>query len=111
MLDIGRVTRPHGLKGQVVVELWTDREERLNPGTELSAAGRTLRVVGASRQASSGGKEADLDLRDPQLGPLGRHQEIARQRQLEATRQGEALDLTTAKIAPESCLRCRLDTF
>jgi ribosomal 30S subunit maturation factor RimM len=29
MLEVGRITRPHGLKGEVVVVLTTDRDERL----------------------------------------------------------------------------------
>ena len=31
------VARPHGLRGEVVVELWTNRTERLAPGTRLWA--------------------------------------------------------------------------
>lgn len=33
MLEIGRVVRPHGLRGEVVVELITNRSDRLTPGT------------------------------------------------------------------------------
>ena len=29
------VARPHGLRGEVIVELWTNRTERLAPGTRL----------------------------------------------------------------------------
>lgn len=36
--------RPHGLGGEVVVELWTDRTERLDPGTILSSDRGDLRV-------------------------------------------------------------------
>jgi 16S rRNA processing protein RimM len=36
MLEIGRVVKVHGLKGEVVVDLVTDRTERLAPGTALS---------------------------------------------------------------------------
>ena len=32
MLEVGRVVKPHGLAGQVIVELTTDRKERLAPG-------------------------------------------------------------------------------
>jgi len=38
LLEIGRVVRPHGLRGEVVVELVTNRLERLAPGTELVLA-------------------------------------------------------------------------
>ena len=31
------VARPHGLRGEVIVELWTNRTERLVPGTRLWA--------------------------------------------------------------------------
>ncbi len=36
LLDIGRIVRPHGLRGEVVVRLVTNRLERLVPGTVLS---------------------------------------------------------------------------
>ncbi len=48
MLDIGRVVKPHGLKGQVVVELWTNRDERMRVGTVLVAGGRSLEILSAS---------------------------------------------------------------
>jgi 16S rRNA processing protein RimM len=47
-LEVGRVTRPHGLRGDVVVTLVTDRLERLAPGSVLDADGRALHVA-ASR--------------------------------------------------------------
>lgn len=56
MLEVGRVVRPHGLKGQVVVELWTNRDERMDPGTELSTDGRTLVVTSASRLPEIAGR-------------------------------------------------------
>ena len=46
-LEIGRVARPHGLRGEVVVVLVTDRLERLAPGSFLDADGRPLRVAAA----------------------------------------------------------------
>jgi 16S rRNA processing protein RimM len=36
LLEVGRVARPHGLLGEVVVALVTNRTERLSPGTELT---------------------------------------------------------------------------
>ncbi len=42
------MTRPHGLRGEVVVTLVTDRLERLSPGSVLEADGRAL-TVSASR--------------------------------------------------------------
>ncbi len=46
-------SRPHGLRGEVVVVLVTDRLERLAPGSVLDADGRALRgdgVASASTQ-------------------------------------------------------------
>lgn len=37
MLEVGRVGRPHGLKGEVMVHLVTDRTERVAPGTVLDS--------------------------------------------------------------------------
>ncbi|HET6664746.1 MAG TPA: ribosome maturation factor RimM [Acidimicrobiales bacterium] len=48
LLEIGRVTRPHGLRGEVVVDLTTDRVERLAPGTVLASDVGDL-TVGAAR--------------------------------------------------------------
>ena len=47
-LEVGRIVKAHGLKGQVVVDLWTDRRERLNPGTQLLSARGPLHVVSSS---------------------------------------------------------------
>ena len=54
-LEVGRVVRPHGLRGQVVVDLVTNREERLAPGGRLHTAdGRRLEVLSASASPPSG---------------------------------------------------------
>jgi 16S rRNA processing protein RimM len=37
LLEVGRITKPHGLRGEVVVNLITDREERVDPGTVLAS--------------------------------------------------------------------------
>jgi 16S rRNA processing protein RimM len=39
LLEVGRIARPHGLTGQVVVALVTNRTERLAPGAELTCSG------------------------------------------------------------------------
>lgn len=44
-LEVGRIIKAHGLKGQVLVDLWTDRTERLAPGTELQSDRGPLIVV------------------------------------------------------------------
>jgi 16S rRNA processing protein RimM len=56
-LEIGRVVRPHGLRGQVVVELWTNRTERMAPGAGLSGPTGELEVERATRQAPVGGRD------------------------------------------------------
>ena len=47
LLEVGLVTKPHGLRGEVVVRLTTDRTERLDPGTVLHTDSGTLTVVSA----------------------------------------------------------------
>jgi 16S rRNA processing protein RimM len=43
-LEVGRVVKPHGLRGDVIVSLTTNRHERMAPGTVLHAGDRELRV-------------------------------------------------------------------
>ena len=57
MLEVGRITRPHGLHGAVVVELVTNRPERLAPGAVLHASQETLTVAQARPLAPAGGRE------------------------------------------------------
>lgn len=48
MLRVGRVDKPHGLRGEVVVTLSTNRDERVAPGTVLvldGDGGRALTVA------------------------------------------------------------------
>jgi 16S rRNA processing protein RimM len=47
-LEVGRVIRPHGLRGEVVVRLVTNRTERLAAGTVLSSSAGELEVERAS---------------------------------------------------------------
>ena len=49
MLEVGRIVKPHGLRGDVIVDLVTNRTERLDAGTVLHGDGRTFEVVRASR--------------------------------------------------------------
>lgn len=44
MLDVGKVAKPHGLAGEVVVELWTDRVDRLVPGAVFCTEAGDLAV-------------------------------------------------------------------
>lgn len=48
LLEIGTIRRAHGLRGQVNVELGTDRTERLAPGVRWWARGGWLTVVSAA---------------------------------------------------------------
>jgi 16S rRNA processing protein RimM len=45
LLKVGRVAKAHGLRGEVVVQLWTDQTSRVDPGTELASAQGILKVV------------------------------------------------------------------
>ena len=45
LLEVGRVAKAHGLRGEVIVSLSTDRTERLDPGTVLSSDAGDLTVV------------------------------------------------------------------
>jgi 16S rRNA processing protein RimM len=47
LLEVGRVARPHGLQGEVVVALVTTQSDRLAPGSSLECAGRQLVVEAA----------------------------------------------------------------
>ncbi len=47
LLEVGRVAKAHGLRGEVIVSLSTDRTERLDPGTVLSSDVGDLTVVTA----------------------------------------------------------------
>ena len=47
-LEVGRIVKAHGLRGDVIVDLWTDRTERLAPGTVLDTERGPLTVVSAA---------------------------------------------------------------
>lgn len=49
LLEIGYIRRAHGVRGQVSVELATDRLERVEPGARWFARDGWLTVVSASR--------------------------------------------------------------
>jgi 16S rRNA processing protein RimM len=44
VLEIGRITRPHGVRGEVSVLLTSNRTERLDPGSVLETANGPLEV-------------------------------------------------------------------
>ena len=49
MLQVGRIVKPHGLRGDVIVSLATNRDERVAPGSVLTTDdGRTMTVLRSS---------------------------------------------------------------
>jgi 16S rRNA processing protein RimM len=49
LLEIGRIAKPHGLAGQVVVDLVTNVKNRLEPGTPVSTTAGSVLFVEESR--------------------------------------------------------------
>ena len=47
LLEVGRIDRAHGIRGEVVVTLWTNRAERLETGAVLCADLGEFTVAGA----------------------------------------------------------------
>ena len=47
-LEVGRIVKAHGLRGQVQVDLWSDRVERLESGVTLYSERGPLVVVAAA---------------------------------------------------------------
>jgi 16S rRNA processing protein RimM len=47
-LEVGRIVKAHGLRGQVQVDLWSDRVERLAVGTTLQSDRGPLVVLAAA---------------------------------------------------------------
>ena len=45
LLEVGRITKPHGLRGEVLVSLSTTESSRVAPGSVLRAGDRDLVVV------------------------------------------------------------------
>jgi len=52
LLEVGHVSKAHGVRGEVAVELLTERLERVAPGAHLFAGSRRL-VVSSSRPTGS----------------------------------------------------------
>ena len=45
LLEVGRIAKAHGLRGEVSVHLWSELTDRLDPGSELTTSEGTLTVV------------------------------------------------------------------
>ncbi len=54
LLDVGRIVKPHGLRGEVVVALITNRSERVAAGATLHGPGGALVVRHARRFEATG---------------------------------------------------------
>ena len=49
LLEVGRIGRPHGVRGDLMVTLTTDRTERADPGTAWWVGDRWLTVTSSHR--------------------------------------------------------------
>jgi 16S rRNA processing protein RimM len=49
LLEVGRITKPHGVRGDVLVVLTSERTDRLDPGSVLDTDRGSLTVVRSSR--------------------------------------------------------------
>lgn len=49
LLEVGRIEKPHGVRGDVIVRLTTNRTERVAPGSVLHTTGGATRTVVSSR--------------------------------------------------------------
>ena len=47
---VGKITRAHGVRGEVAVLVLTEVEDRFEPGTQLSADGRSPLTIDATRR-------------------------------------------------------------
>jgi 16S rRNA processing protein RimM len=48
LLEVGRIVKPHGIRGEVIVDLVTNRPERVAAGSVLSSDAGDLEVVRSS---------------------------------------------------------------
>jgi 16S rRNA processing protein RimM len=54
VLEVGRIVKPHGIRGEVVVELITNRTERVAPGSVLATLAGPLEVERSRRFEATG---------------------------------------------------------
>jgi 16S rRNA processing protein RimM len=54
LLEVGRIVKPHGIRGEVVVELVTNRTERVAPGAVLATDTGPLEVERSRRFEATG---------------------------------------------------------
>ena len=65
LLEVGHIRRAHGLRGDVFVQLLSDSDARVAPGSEFFADGERM-VVESSRVASNGRRIVKFD----RIGPV-----------------------------------------
>ena len=53
LLEIGKILKPHGLNGEVIVFLSTNRTERLNPGSVVNTEEMELRIKASRPHAKN----------------------------------------------------------
>ena len=70
-----------------------------SPVRAISIADAERHPARQAQHRAAGGEQADLDLGDAELGALRRHQEVAREGDLEAAGQGEPLDRGDQRLA------------
>ncbi len=68
LLEVGRVARPHGLLGEVVVALLTNLDERIAPGAELT--GRLASGLKVASPGTPGSPASPADHRKPAVRVL-----------------------------------------
>ena len=61
LLEVGHIRRAHGLRGEVFVQLTSNLDERLEPGSQLTTAAGEVLQVRASRVASNGRRIVAFD--------------------------------------------------
>ncbi|MEO5975254.1 MAG: hypothetical protein ABIQ38_08660 [Ilumatobacteraceae bacterium] len=52
LLHVGRLARPHGIKGAMYVDLYSDHPARSAPGTRLWASGKWYEIASSKKQES-----------------------------------------------------------
>lgn len=61
LIEVGRIGRAHGVRGDLRVDFFTHRDERTAVGARLHAAGRWLVVARASRAATHAAHRSPYD--------------------------------------------------
>lgn len=102
VVSVGRVVRPHGVRGELLVELLTDNPERFAPGSELLVAARA--AAGEFEQEAAGAPDPFPRLRvaasRPHKGALLVHFEGIDGRDAAEGWRGAELSVERARVPP-----------